>query len=430
MTSADFVTFSLQIAAMLAVAMLFGQVMRRLRQPAVLGEMMGGIFLGPTILGMLAPDAYTWLFQSSPNVAVVRDASIKLGMLFFLFIAGFEINLSDLRTMGKRALIIGLVGTLLPIGVGVGLVYALPRAFWGPAVQEHFLSFALFIGMNLANSANPVIARILMDLGLLKSEIGTTIMTATIVDDLVNWTLFAIILSDIAPSSPSAATSLPMSILLVLAFFAVVLGVGRWLGPRAMHWARWNLNWPTGLIGFTTLMILLCGSVAEKLGIHAFLGAFLVGAALSGGDDADHSAAHDIVCKFALSFFAPVYFVSMGLNANFITSFDWVMVSVILVVALASKMIAVLLGAKMARMPLNSETVAIAVGLNARGATGIILAGVGLANKVIDQRIFVAVVVMCLITSLIAGPAMNALLKRHVSMQSLARAPGRESSPV
>ncbi|MFO1094050.1 MAG: cation:proton antiporter [Planctomycetaceae bacterium] len=419
MKSTDFVTFSLQIAAMLAVAMLFGQLMRRFKQPAVLGEMMGGILLGPTIFGMLAPAAYVWLFQSSPEVGVVRDASIKLGMLFFLFIAGFEINLSDLRTMGKRALIIGLIGTLLPIGFGVGLVYALPRDFWGPAVQAHFLSFALFVGMNLANSANPVIARILMDLGLLKSKIGTTIMTATIVDDLVNWTLFAIILSDIAPSNPAATVSLPVSILLVFGFFAVVLGFGRWAGPRALHWARWNLSWPTGLIGFTTLMILLCGSVAEKLGIHAFLGAFLIGAALSGGEDSDHHAAHDIICKFALSFFAPVYFVSMGLNANFIKSFDLTMVLVILIAALASKMIGVLLGAKLARMPINAETVAIAMGLNARGATGIILAGVGLANKVIDERIFVAVVVMCLVTSLIAGPAMNALLKRHVAIQGL-----------
>ena len=413
MNSTDFITFSLQIAAMLAVALILGQVMRRLRQPAVLGEMIGGILLGPTILGMVAPGAYAWLFDSSPTVDAVRDASIKLGMLFFLFIAGFEVDLSDLRRMGKRAAVIGLVGTLLPIALGVGLVYAIPRDFWGPVVQEHFLSFALFIGMNLANSANPVIARILMDLGLRKSEIGATIMTATIVDDLVNWTLFAIILSDIAPSGSAEATSLTMSILLVLAFFAVVLGVGRWMAPFGVRLARRFLSWPTGLIGSTTVMILLCAAVAEKLGIHAFLGAFLVGAVLSGGDAADRQSAHDIVYKFALSYFAPVYFVSMGLNANFITSFDPALVALILAAALVSKLAGVLLGAWMARMPITRETAAIAVGLNARGATGIILAGVGLSNGVIDERIFVAVMVMCLVTSLIAGPGMSALLKNN-----------------
>jgi Kef-type K+ transport system membrane component KefB len=104
----------LQFATMLAFALFFGQIIRRLKQPAVLGEMIGGIFLGPTILGFLAPSLYTWLFQSSTQVAVVRDASIKLGMLFFLFIAGLEVDISDFTRLGKRAILIGSVGTFLP----------------------------------------------------------------------------------------------------------------------------------------------------------------------------------------------------------------------------------------------------------------------------------------------------------------------------
>jgi Kef-type K+ transport system membrane component KefB len=204
--SFDFVKLTLQLAVMLGFAVLCGEVMRRFKQPAVVGEMFGGILLGPTVLGMVAPATYDWLFASSSNVNAVRDAATKLGMLFFLFYAGLEVNLSDLKLLGKRAVLIGAIGTLLPIAAGVGLVYALPRSFWGPAVQEHFLSFALFIGMNLANSANPVIARVLMELNLLDRPIGALIMSATIVDDLVNWTLFAIILSEIAPSTPVAAS--------------------------------------------------------------------------------------------------------------------------------------------------------------------------------------------------------------------------------
>jgi Kef-type K+ transport system membrane component KefB len=128
-------------------------MMRRFKQPAVVGEMFGGIILGPTLLGALAPSFYEWPFLSSANVTVVRDASTKLGMLFFLFYAGLEVNLSDLRVLGKRAVLIGLVGTRLPILAGVELVYALPRTFWGPAVQDHFLSFAVFIGGRLARSS-------------------------------------------------------------------------------------------------------------------------------------------------------------------------------------------------------------------------------------------------------------------------------------
>ena len=412
MSSANFVILALQFAVMLACALIFGQIMRRLKQPAVLGEMIGGIILGPTILGFLFPTWYNWLFQSSAQVAVVREAFIKLGMLFFLFVAGLEVDLSDLKRMGKRAIVIGLVGTLLPIGAGIALVYLVPRAFWGPMVNTHLFIFALFVGMNFANSANPVIARILMDLGVLKSEIGTLIMTATIMDDLVNWTIFAIILSQISPTASQVTdtTGLVMTILIVIAFFVVVLGLGRWLGPRALHLIRKRIAWPSGFIAVTALAILVAGSIAEALGIHAFLGAFLMGAAL-GGHDRENAEAHEVITHFVMSFFAPLYFVSIGMTTNFLANFDAVLVALILVVACVSKIGSVLLGARMAGMKIDHQAWAIAYGLNARGATGIILAGVGLANHIIDDRIFVAFVVMALITSLMAGPLMTSMLR-------------------
>ncbi len=423
MNSQDFVLLVLQFTVMLGFALFFGQLMRQFKQPAVLGEMLGGIVLGPTIFGLLAPGVFQWLFQSSPNVAIVRDTTIKLGMLFFLFIAGLETNLSDLKTLGRKAALIGFVGTLVPIAAGVGLVYLIPRDFWGPAVQAHYFSFALFIGMNLANSANPVLARILMDLGLLNGGIGTLSMAATIVDDLINWTLFAIILSDIAPSGQVAATSLPVSIGLVFLTFALILGVGRWVGPPSLRWIKQHVSWPSGFIAITALVVLLAASLTESLGIHAFLGAFLVGAALSGHGD-EHQEAHDVIMRFALSFFAPIYFISMGMTTNYITNFDGVLVLVVLVVALASKLFGVVMGAKLAGMPIDRDTWAIAFGLNARGATGIILAGVGRAAGVIDDRIFVAIVVMALVTSLLAGPMMNWLLShRIVAMQAKAGKP-------
>jgi Kef-type K+ transport system membrane component KefB len=414
MTSQDFVKFALQISVMLGCALLFGQFMRRIKQPAVLGEMIGGIILGPTVFGLLSPTLFEWLFKSSANVALVRDASIKLGMLFFLFIAGLETNISDLKKLGRKAALIGLVGTLVPIAAGVALVYALPRDFWGDAVQAHFFAFALFVGMNLANSANPVLARILMDLGLLNGSIGTMCMTATIVDDLVNWTLFAIVLSDIAPSGSASASGLPMSIALVALVFVLILGVGRWLGSRTLRWLKRHVSWPSGFIAVTALIILVAASITEALGIHAFLGAFLVGAALGGQGD-EHQKAHDVIARFALSFFAPIYFISMGMTTNYITNFDWRLVLVILAVALTSKLFGVLLGAKMARMPIDRDAWAIAFGLNARGATGIILAGVGRAAGVIDDRIFVAIVVMALVTSILAGPMMNWLLSDRIA---------------
>jgi Kef-type K+ transport system membrane component KefB len=414
MSSQDFVRLALQIATMLAFGLAFGQVMRRFRQPAVLGEMIGGIILGPTIFGLALPGLYLWLFQSSPNAAVVRDATIKLGMLFFLFVAGLEIDFSQMRQIGRKALLIGSVGTLVPIAAGVGLVYAIPRDFWGAAVQEHFFAFALFIGMNLANSANPVLARILMDLGLLGRPIGNMSMAATVVDDLINWSLFAIILSDIAPSGSAPAYSLPVSIGLVLLMFVGILGIGRWVAPVGLRWLKRHVAWPTGIVGVTALLVLISASVSEALGVHAFLGAFLIGAALSGTDE-EHHEAHGLITGFALSFFAPIYFISMGMTTNYITNFDFWLVLLIVVVAVVTKLGGVLLGARLGGMPLDRDTWAIAFGLNARGATGIILAGVGRAAGVIDDRIFVAIVVMALATSLLAGPMMNWLLSKRIA---------------
>ena len=422
MSSADFVKFSLQITVMLACAVFFGQLMRKIKQPAVVGEMIGGIVLGPTVFGLLMPGVFNWLFKASADVTVARDASIKLGMIFFLFIAGLETNISDLKTIGRKAALIGFVGTIVPIIAGVALVYALPHDFWGQAVQEHFFAFALFLGMNLANSANPVLARILMDLGLMNGGIGTMCMTATIVDDLVNWTLFAIVLSEIAPSSQAAATSLPVSIALVALVFVLILGIGRWVGPPALRWLKGHVSWPSGFIAVTTLVVLLAASMTEGLGISAFLGAFLVGAALGGQGD-EHQEAHDVITRFALSFFAPIYFVSMGMTTNYITNFDWLLVLLILVVALGTKLFGVLLGARLAGMRIDRDAWAIAFGLNARGATGIILAGVGRAAGVIDDRIFVAMVVMAVITSIIAGPVMNGLLSHRIAEARLSGKP-------
>jgi Kef-type K+ transport system membrane component KefB len=423
--SADFVKFALQMAAMLGAALFFGQVMRRLKQPAVLGEMIGGILIGPTVFGLLFPSLFGWLFAPSPAIDAVREASIKLGMLFFLFISGLEINLSDFTRMGRRALTIGLVATLLPILAGVALVLAVPVAYWGAEAAAHRVSFALFIGLNLANSANPVIARILMDLGLLNQELGATIMTATVVDDLMNWTLFAIILADVLPDRPAASGGLPVTILLIFGLFVVILGLGRRVAPRALPWLRTRLSWPTGFIAFTTLAILLAGAAAESLGIHAFLGAFLAGMAVSGSNP-QAKEAHDVIAQFALSFFAPLYFVSMGMSANFLTHFDWGLVLLLVTVACVSKVGAALLGARLAGMPLDRHAWAIAFGLNARGATGIILAGVGLQNGLISERVFVAIAVMAIVTSLMSGPVIQALIQRRVRLTLPAGSVGSE----
>lgn len=300
-------------------------------------------------------------------------------------------------------------------------MYAVPRFFWGPAVQDHFFSFALFIGMNLANSANPVIARILLELNLLNRPIGVLIMSATVVDDLVNWTIFAVILNDITPTTSTATSNVTASMALIAILFVGLLGVGRRVGPILLERMQPHVTWPSGVIAIISVMVLLASSASEALGVHGFLGAFLIGVAL-GDARHRHAEAHAIIGGFVLSL-SPIYFISMGMTTNFIADFDPLLVGLIVVAACVTKIASVLLGAAIAGMALDRETWAIAFGLNARGATGIILANVGLTMGVIDSRIFVAMVVTALLTSLMAGPAMNRLVGGEVAMNAPMRAP-------
>ena len=328
--------------------------MRAMRQPAVLGEMLGGVILGPTVLGAALPRAFEWLFHSSDAVSVARESLTWLGLLFFLFVVGLQADLSDLRRQGRQALALGLAGTLVPVAAGIGLVQALPAAFWGPLATASPFAFALVVGLNLANSAIPVLARTLLDLGFFESRIGTISMTAALVGDLATWACFALVLSQLMRQGATAPAS-------------------------------------------------------AAFGTHVFLVALLLGVALRGSARA-HPQARDAIVRFVLGCLAPLYFVSLGLTTDFARSFDARLVAVILVVAIASKLAGVLLGARLAGLPLDRQTWAIGFGLNARGATGIILAAVGREAGVIDERVFVALATMAFLTSLMAGPAMRWLL--------------------
>ena len=407
LSSSDFVRLAAQLATILFVAVFAGQLLRRSRQPAVLGEMLGGVILGPTLLGAALPGVFAWLFSSSDAANAARESFTRLGMLFFLFVAGLQTDLSAVRRNGRQAVSLGLAGTLVPVVVGIALVWALPIGFWGPQAAAAPAAFALFVGLNLANSALPVLARTLLDLGLLETRIGTTCMAAAVVDDLVTWACFAFVLSHLAASTSvapaSAALALPALLLLVAASY--------WLGPRSLRFVKGHLSWPAGFISVTAVVLLATASLSEALGLHAFLGAFLLGVSLS-GSDLEHQQARDVIAHFALGFFAPLYFVSLGLTTNFARSFDGVLVAVVFAAAASSKLIGVLLGARLAGLRIDREAWAIGFGLNARGATGIILAAVGREAGVIDERVFVALAVMAFLTSLMAGPAMRSLLSR------------------
>jgi Kef-type K+ transport system membrane component KefB len=267
--------------------------------------------------------------------------------------------------------------------------------------------FALFIGMALSISALPVIARILIDLDLIKRELGMVVMAAATIDDLVGWSLFAMILSNFMPNGLPGG-SLWVTISLVLGLFALMLSVGRWAGQHALRWLQSHSTWPGGFIGVTAILVLAAAATAESIGIHGVFGAFLVGVALAQSSE-KRNQAHEMIYQFVVSFFAPIYFVSIGLRANFVANFHLPLVLLILLVACVGKICGVSFGAWMGKMP-PREALAVGFGMNARGAMEMILASIALEYKLIDQRVFVALIVMALVTSILSGPIMQRLL--------------------
>lgn len=405
MNERDLILFFLQIALMLATALIFGQIARRLGFPSLLGELIGGVILGPTIFGAFFKPVYETVFLSSAPASLAREAIIKVGMLFFLFVAGLEVDLGHLKKRGLAAAWTSFLGILIPFALGLAVVYAWPSV-WEPHFKSSKLVFALFLGTALSISALPVIARILMDLKLIGTEFGTVVMTSATIDDLAGWTLFAMILGHFKSadiSHPSMLLSLGATVL----FMVAILAFRRWTGGRPLKWLEAHLPRPAGFISATAIVILLGAALGELIGVHAIFGAFLAGIAMA-SDREEWGEAHETIAQFVISFFAPVYFVSIGLRANFASNFDGIIVLIVFVVACAGKIIGVTLGGLLGKMPFR-EALSVGFAMNARGAMEMILASVALEAGLIDEKIFIALVVMALATSILSAPAIKAI---------------------
>jgi len=406
MNHAQLYIFFMQIGLMLAVAWLFGYVMKRLNQPVVLGELLGGTLLGSTGLGNISPDIYAAVFPTDNTISTSIDGLLKVGMLFFMFAAGLEINLVHFRQCKLIIASTSLLGGLLPFALGFGMVLLFP-SLWGQTNRPILL--ALFMGTALSISALPVIARILMDMQLIDTRIGITVMSSAMINDLIGWSLFAFILHDLEQSN--SAGNIFSTVLLVLGYAALILAIGQWLIQPLLRHVGFFRDWQGGLLTFLAMLIMLAAVGAEKIGIHAIFGAFLVGIAIGQNPDTGQEQRISSMIKpFALNFFAPLYFVSVGLKANFSSQFDGILVLLIFLIACVGKILGAGIGAKLGGMSWK-EAWSVGVAMNARGAIEIILASVALEYQLIDQRIFVALVLMAFATSMLSGSWLKHLVK-------------------
>jgi len=394
-----------QLSVMLIMGRLFAELARKVKQPAVVGEIIAGLILGPTILGMFQPDWFDTLFPSGSS-SLVLDGFVQIAVVMLLFIAGLEVDLHIVLQQGKQAVYTSFFGLIIPFMFGFTFPYFYPEFFESTDPSRH-LAYSLFMGTSMAITALPVIARILMDLNILKSRMGMLVISSAMITDIVGWLIFSVVLGMIGKEQNMSILN---TLLLTIGFTVAMLTIGRGVMNRALPWVNKNFAWPGGLLSLSLALCFLGAAFTEYIGIHAVFGAFIVGVALG---DSEHLSerAKEIIHQFINNIFAPLFFVAIGLKVNFIANFDFALTMAIIAIAFAGKIIGSGWGTRLGGFSWR-ESIAASFGMNARGAMEIILGLVALENGLIGERVFVSLVIMALVTSMTSGPLMKWVLKK------------------
>ena len=400
----EVLNFLIIVSVMLIFARVFGEICRKFKQPVVIGEIIAGVLLGPSLLGAFFPDLFHSLFLSQPKAYGAFDGLCNMGIVLFMFVAGFEVDLKLIRRDGKQAASISIMGIIFPFALGFATIWFFYDEIFSTPTDNKLIP-AMFFGTALSITALSVIAKLLMDIGILKTKIGNLVLTAAMVDDFLGWILFSVISSMMGKQDGSFS-----SVIMVFIFVIFMMTIGRWLVDKLLMVGEKFLS----LGGVLTLAVALCmisSVVTEYLGVRGIFGAFLMGVAI--GDSKYFTERHQhILHQFILNIIAPLFFASIGLRINFITNFNLEIVAIILFISCTAKLLGAWLGSRMSGMSKN-ESMAVAFGMNARGSQEIVLGLLALQAGIIDEPIFVGFVVMTVVTILISGPFMKHYFKKE-----------------
>jgi Kef-type K+ transport system membrane component KefB/mannitol/fructose-specific phosphotransferase system IIA component (Ntr-type) len=397
--------FLLSLAMLLGVARLLGEVARSIGLPLVVGEISTGILLGATGLKRILPNVHAWLFQKGPSADMLSGYT-TVAVVMLLVVAGLEVDLKIVKRRGKSAVLVAALGVVMPLIGGFVLGRLVPESVAGPPAQRTL--FAIFMGVVLSISALPVIAKTLLDLGLFKTDVGLLVMTVAMLDDLIGWVAFSILLGPMRGGGIDLAVLL-RTLALATAFALVCLLVGRRAIDRVLASLEEQADVAAGrVLSLVAVLAMLGAATTQAIGIHAVLGGFIIGVTVGDSPRLRERTRHTIH-EFVTNVFAPVFFAVLALNVDFVANFDPLLCAVVFVVATAAKLVGCAGGARITGMPWR-EALAVGFGLNARGAMGTILALLARDAKLIDDRVFVALVTMAIGTSLLAGPTMKRLL--------------------
>ncbi len=407
----DILVLVLQIAILLLAARLLGELASRLGQPSVIGEILAGIILGPSLLSGAIPVFGEWIIPQTEVQGYLLEVISLLGAMFLLLITGLETDIQLIRRHAKTAIGVSFGGITVTFITGFFLGIYLPEFLL--ADPDERIVFALFVATAMSISAIPVIAKVLMDMNLMRRDIGQTIIAAGMSDDTTGWILLSIVAGIAAGDAVTAGTVLT-TIGSVLAFMVLSFTVGKWIVKKVFIYVQDEVISRDRILTLIIVFTFLWGAITQALNLEAILGAFVMGI-LFGMIRRVPEQVFQKLESIALGIFAPIFFAVAGLKVNVINLFDSTLLLItLLVIAIATigKIAGTYFGARVIGKKDHWTSLSFGAGLNARGAMEIIIATIGLRLGILSQDMFSIIVVMAIATSLMAPVALRFILKK------------------
>ncbi|PJF22427.1 MAG: hypothetical protein CUN56_06070 [Phototrophicales bacterium] len=402
----DVLQLLIQFVVLLLTARLFGEFAQRIGQPSVVGEILAGIILGPSLLSGISPIIGEWIIPHNAEEGFLLEEISLLGVVFLLLVTGLETDLALIKRQARSAIGVAIGGLSLTLSIGFGMGLLIPDTLLVDAEQR--VVFAAFLAIALAISAIPVVAKVLMDLNLTRRNIGQTIIACAMIDDTMGWVLLSVVIG-MAGGAAISAGSILQSLLSVLGFMVISFTVGQWLVRRAIRFVNDHIQMQDKTLTLIVLLTFTWGTITHYLHLEALLGAFVMGILLSRVPSLDSEAIHKVE-GIALAIFAPIFFAVAGLKVDIISLLKPDLLIVLIgltLTAIVIKVTGVYLGARFIGKQDHWSAAFLGLGLNARGSMGIIVATIGITEGVLTQEMFSIIVVMALVTSLIAPAAMR-----------------------
>ncbi|HMB41394.1 MAG TPA: cation:proton antiporter [Balneolaceae bacterium] len=401
----------LQVGILLLTARVLGEIATRLGQPSVIGEILAGILLGPSLLAGFFPAFGELIIPQTETSGYLLEVISLLGAMFLLLITGLETDIQLIKRHARTAVSVSFGGITITFITGFFLGQYLPDFLL--ADPDERLVFALFVATAMSISAIPVIAKVLMDMNLMRRDIGQTILAAGMSDDTIGWILLSIV-AGIAAGDAVTAGTVFTTVASVLAFLIISFTLGRWMVRKLLIYVQDEVISSDRLLSLVIILAFLWGAITQLLNLEAILGAFVMGIIFG----MMPRLPEDVIDKLeslALGIFAPVFFAVAGLKVNIINLFDPTLIIITIIVigvATLGKVVGTYTGARFFGKKDHWTSLSFGAGLNARGAMEIIIATIGLRLGILSQDMFSIVVVMAIATSLMAPVALRWVLSK------------------